>query len=81
MDKKTMGVVAACMLLLFLWGPLVNKIWPPIKVVEPAGTTAPTNGSPASDIASMAAAPPSTNEVARSALTSATPAPTMRPYS
>lgn len=36
MDKKSIGVIAACMLLLFLWGPLVNVIWPPVKVERAA---------------------------------------------
>ncbi|MBI1177774.1 membrane protein insertase YidC [bacterium] len=43
MDKKTIGVIAACMLLLFLWGPMVNKIWPPIEVPENADTSESTN--------------------------------------
>lgn len=32
MDRKTLGAVVVCVLLLFLWGPLVNKIWPPVKL-------------------------------------------------
>ncbi len=32
MDRKTLGAVVVCVALLFLWGPLVNKIWPPVEL-------------------------------------------------
>ena len=32
MDRKTLGAVVLCVVLLFLWGPLVNKLWPPIEL-------------------------------------------------
>ncbi len=61
MDKKSIGVITACMLLLFLWGPLVNKIWPPVKAERAAGTPG-TNavaltGGTNLPVASPAAAP------------------------
>lgn len=43
MDKKSIAVIGACMLLLFLWGPLVNKIWPPVKIEPVPGAIAGTN--------------------------------------
>lgn len=56
MDRKTLGAVAACVLLLFLWGPLVNRIWPPVELTpeqiaaqqtNSAAEPAVTNTSPA----------------------------------
>jgi len=65
MDKKSIGVIAVCMLLLFLWGPLVNQIWPPVKVEPPpAAAAAGTNG-----FASAA----STNQPAVAGAAAATP--------
>jgi YidC/Oxa1 family membrane protein insertase len=43
MDKKSIAVIGACMLLLFLWGPLVNKIWPPVPLTPVPGAGAGTN--------------------------------------
>lgn len=66
MDKKSIGVIAACMLLLFMWGPLVNRIWPPIEVpqqlIDPAATNelatvGGNNPAPASTPATFSPAP------------------------
>ena len=37
MDRKAIIILAACFLLLLAWQPMVNKIWPPIRV--PLGKT------------------------------------------
>jgi YidC/Oxa1 family membrane protein insertase len=55
MDRKTLGAVVFCVVLLFLWGPLVNKLWPPIEL---------TPEEIAAQQAQSESANPSTNEVA-----------------
>jgi len=52
MDKKTIGVVAGCLVLLIGWQWLVNKMYPPQPKARPALATdvAPTNTLPAEAI-------------------------------
>lgn len=46
MDRKTIIILAACILLMLAWQPLTNKIWPPIPV-EPGRTNGPVAVAPA----------------------------------
>ncbi|RME92293.1 MAG: hypothetical protein D6766_10335, partial [Verrucomicrobia bacterium] len=39
MDRKSILVLIVCFVLLLLWGPIVNRIYPPIPVETPAGAT------------------------------------------
>jgi YidC/Oxa1 family membrane protein insertase len=67
MDRKTVIIVAACFVLLILWFPLVNKLYPP----QPAPPT-PTNG------VEQATAPGATSAPAASlASTPSTPVATL----
>lgn len=43
MDRKSILILVVCFVLLMLWYPLVNKIFPPI-VLPPGATNAPTAG-------------------------------------
>lgn len=60
MDKKSWIVILACALLIFLWGPLVQRIWPP-KPLPPETVTAtnvvPTVTPPTSELRPSAATP------------------------
>ena len=40
MDRKSLIILGVCFVVLMLWFPLVNKIWPP-KPLPPRGTNAP----------------------------------------
>jgi len=57
MDKKTIGVVAGCLVLLIGWQWLVNKMYPPQPKARPALATdvAPTNTLPAEAISTAEA--------------------------
>lgn len=41
MDRKSIAIIAVCVLLLFAWGPIVNKIYPPVPVPPSASKVVP----------------------------------------
>jgi YidC/Oxa1 family membrane protein insertase len=68
MDKRTVWMVVVCMLALFGWQMLVNKMYPPRpKAVKPVSLTTATNAAPAQTVSA------STNQAATISPASAEP--------
>lgn len=56
MDRKTIIILVACVLLMLAWQPLTQKIWPPVPV-PPRSTNAPAATATGPQSASPAATP------------------------
>ena len=72
MDRKTIIILAACMILMLAWQPLTRKIWPPIPLPPES-----TNALPAEVVSPTNRSVPATNRPAE--LRAAAPLPFVPP--